>query len=93
MENNWLRVGYVMVSRALLMSMCEKQGAANGDEEAFLRVLTHVNYKTKVAWCNGVEVTCARGNPLSLLWVGRTFWGGGEDMSDASLNAALPKGL
>lgn len=64
MENNWLRVGYVMVSRALLMSMCEKQGAANGDEEAFLRVLTHVNYKTKVAWCNGVEVTCARGESV-----------------------------
>lgn len=29
-----------------------------------MRVLTHVNYKTKVAWCNGVEVTCARGESV-----------------------------
>lgn len=50
-----------MVSRALLVSMCEKQGAAKSDEEAFLRVLVHVNYQAKVVWCNGTEVICARG--------------------------------
>lgn len=64
MENNLLRTGYVMVSRALLMAMCEKQGMAITDEEAFLRILTHVNYRNAVTWYNGVEVICVRGESV-----------------------------
>lgn len=64
MENNLLKTGYVMVSRALLMEMCEKQGRAMTDEEAFLRILTHVNYKNAETWCNGAQVTCARGESV-----------------------------
>ena len=45
MDNNSLRMGYVMVSRALLLDIYGKRGAADGEEEAFLRVLTHVNYR------------------------------------------------
>lgn len=61
MENNLLKKGYVMVSRALLQKVCEKQGAACCDEAAFLRVLINVNFKPAVVFCNGVEVQCARG--------------------------------
>lgn len=64
MENNLLKTGYVMVSRALLMEMCEKQGKAMTDEEAFLRILTHVNYKNAETWCNGIRMTCARGESV-----------------------------
>ena len=53
-----------MVSRALLMEICEKQGKALTDEEAFLRILTHVNYKNVVTWFNGVQLTCARGESV-----------------------------
>ena len=48
MENNLLKKGYVMVSRALLQKVCEKQGAACCDEAAFLRVLINVNFKPAV---------------------------------------------
>lgn len=64
MKNNLLRTGYVMISRALLMNIYEKQGAALTDEEAFLRVLLCVNYKETVTMCSGVQVTCARGESV-----------------------------
>ncbi|MCD8094082.1 MAG: hypothetical protein LUF01_15145 [Bacteroides sp.] len=64
MRNNWLRTGYVMVSRALLMEMYAKQGEALTDEEAFVRVLVHVNYKSTVVCYCGVEVNCERGESV-----------------------------
>lgn len=64
MKNNLLRMGYVMVSRALLQHVYEKQGAANSDEEAFLRVLIHVNYKNVVVSYNGREIICMRGESM-----------------------------
>ena len=64
MENNLLKKGYVMVSRALLQKVCEKQGAACCDEAAFLRVLINVNFKPTVVFCNGVELQCARGESV-----------------------------
>ena len=57
-------MGYVMVSRALLMEVYGKRGAATSKEEAFLRVLTHVNYRNAVTLCNGTETTCARGESV-----------------------------
>ena len=64
MKDNLLRAGYVMVSRALLMEIYKKQGAALTDEEAFLRVLMHVNYKSVTINSCGVEVNCKRGESL-----------------------------
>ncbi|MBS7574634.1 MULTISPECIES: hypothetical protein [Bacteroides] len=64
MDLNLTNTGYVMVSRALLMSVSQKHHIASGDEEAFLRVLLHVNYKNKVLKHNGAEVTCARGESV-----------------------------
>lgn len=64
MKNNLLRMGYVMVSRALLQEICEKKGAACCEEEAFLRVLTNVNFKPAVVFCNGAGVQCARGESV-----------------------------
>lgn len=64
MDLNLINAGYVMVSRALLMSVSQKHRIASGDEEAFLRVLLHVNYKNKVLIHNGVEVSCARGESV-----------------------------
>lgn len=53
-----------MVSRALLLTMYEKQGMAITDEEAFLRILTHVNYRNAVVWHDGVEIACSRGESV-----------------------------
>ena len=64
MEEQLLCKGYVMVSRALLMEICEKRGAAKTDDEAFLRVLIHVNYKENIAWYNGIPLKCARGESV-----------------------------
>lgn len=61
MDNNSLRMGYVMVSRALLLDIYGKRGAADGEEEAFLRVLTHVNYRDTTVLHGGVQVACGRG--------------------------------
>ena len=71
MKNNLLRTGYVMVSRALLMEVYEKQGEASCNEEAFLRVLTHVNYKSTTVCINGAEVCCARGESVITFLLGR----------------------
>ena len=62
MENNALKRGYVMVSRALLVGMFENHGEALGDEEAFLRLLVHVNYRSaSVSAPLGKVLTCERG--------------------------------
>lgn len=53
-----------MVSRALLMTMYEKQGMAITDEEAFLRVLTYTNFRNATVWYNGVEIPCSRGESV-----------------------------
>ena len=41
-----------------------KKGAACCEEEAFLRVLTNVNFKPAVVFCNGAGVQCARGESV-----------------------------
>ena len=64
MKINLLNSGYVMVSRALLMEVYGKQGAALTDEEAFLRVLVHVNHKSEKTCCGKDEVICQRGESL-----------------------------
>ena len=64
MDNNSLRMGYVMVSRALLLDIYGKRGAADGEEEAFLRVLTHVNYRDTTVLHGGVQVACGRGESV-----------------------------
>lgn len=64
MKNNVLCKGYVMVSRALLMEMCEKQGSAQTDEEAFIRVLIHVNFKDAVVHCGNTDINCQRGESV-----------------------------
>lgn len=53
-----------MVSRALLLTMYEKQGMAITDEEAFLRVLTHANFRNAIVGYNGVEIPCSRGESV-----------------------------
>lgn len=57
--------GYVMVSRTLLTSIFEKHGKADSVEEAFLRVLVHVNYRdAELEWKPGRKVTCLRGESI-----------------------------
>ena len=72
MDNNSLRMGYVMVSRALLLDIYGKRGAADGEEEAFLRVLTHVNYRDTTVLHGGVQVACGRGESVISGVVGYT---------------------
>ncbi len=64
MENNLLKTGYVMVSRALLTRMFEKHGAADSDEEAFLRLLVHVNYRDAEFKTSKKKVKCLRGESI-----------------------------
>lgn len=53
-----------MVSRALLLDIYEKRGAADGEKEAFLRVLIHVNYRDATVLHGGVQVACHRGESV-----------------------------
>ena len=65
MEKKIFRSGYVMVSRTLLMSIFDKHGAADSDEEAFLRVLVHVNFAdAEFTKSSGEEFTCLRGESV-----------------------------
>lgn len=56
--------GYVMVPRALLLKVFEEHPVASGDMEAFLRVLTYVNYTDKVARYRKMNINCARGESV-----------------------------
>lgn len=64
MENNFLKTGYVMVSRALLTRMFEKHGAADSSEEAFLRLLVHANYRDAEFRTSNKKVRCLRGESV-----------------------------
>ena len=93
MDLNLTNTGYVMVSRALLMSVSQKHHIASGDEEAFLRVLLHVNYKNKVLKHNGAEVTCARGESVISYLAGPISLAGRADTPASFLSVALPTGF
>jgi len=64
MNENLLNMGYIMVSRALLVEIYEDVHEARGDAEAFLRVLTHVNFKDAIGRRNGMNIACARGESV-----------------------------
>ena len=56
--------GYVMIPRALLLRAFEENREAVGDMNAFLRVLTYVNYAEAVTKCCNIEVACRRGESV-----------------------------
>lgn len=73
-------MGYLMVSRALLMDIFEKQTVTRDDEEAFLKVLLHVNYRNAVVLYNGKPMDCARGESVITFsgWASILGWGRGH---------------
>ncbi len=78
MKDFFKEKGYVMVSRALLMRVFERQGGAEGDEEAFLRILVYANYKpSEVYFGCGRKVVCQRGDSAKsfLSWGQILGWG------------------
>ena len=56
--------GYVMIPRALLLRAFEENREAVGDMNAFLRVLTYVNYAEGMTKCCNIEVACRRGESV-----------------------------
>ena len=56
--------GYVMIPRALLLRTFEEHREAVGDMNAFLRVLTYVNYAEAMTKCCNTEVACRRGESV-----------------------------
>ena len=48
MDRNLGTTGYVMIPRALLLKAFDEHHEASGDMEAFLRILTYVNYAEAV---------------------------------------------
>lgn len=61
---NHLEKGYVIVPRETLNRLFEKHREASGYEEAYLRVLANVNYKSETCCWNGQTVVCKRGEAL-----------------------------
>ncbi|WP_044269262.1 hypothetical protein [Bacteroides timonensis] len=64
MDQNLKNAGYVMVPRALLLEVFDERREAGGDMEAFLRVLTYVNYAEMVVTREQRNVVCARGESV-----------------------------
>jgi len=78
MKDFFKEMGYVMVSRALLMRVFERHGEAEGDEEAFLRILVYANYKPSEVYLScGRKVVCQRGDSAKsfLSWGQILGWG------------------
>lgn len=59
-----LEKGYVIVSRETLNKLFEKHREATGYEEAYLRVLINVNYKSETCQWNGQTLVCKRGEAI-----------------------------
>ena len=64
MKNNLLRMGLCHGFACIATRDLREKGAACCEEEAFLRVLTNVNFKPAVVFCNGAGVQCARGESV-----------------------------
>lgn len=64
MNKNLKAVGYVMIPRDLLLRAFDEHPEAGGDMEAFLRILTYVNYAEAVVKRESKEVVCARGESV-----------------------------
>lgn len=56
--------GYIMIARALLTNICNEHPKASGNFEAFLRVLTNVNFETATFRYNGETRECKRGESI-----------------------------
>ncbi len=56
--------GYVVVPRETLNRLFEKHREATGYEEAYLRVLINVNYKSETYHWNGQTLVCNRGEAI-----------------------------
>lgn len=56
--------GYVVVPRETLNRLFEKHREATGYEEAYLRVLINVNYKSETYHWNGQILVCNRGEAI-----------------------------
>jgi len=59
-----LQKGYVIIPRNILNSLFENHHQAQDYDEAFLRVLAYVNYKSVKSQWNGHPVVCARGESI-----------------------------
>ena len=57
-------IGYVMIPRDLLLKAFDEHPEAGGDMDAFLRILTYVNYAEAVVKRESREVLCARGESV-----------------------------
>jgi len=64
MDRNLGTTGYVMIPRALLLKAFDEHHEASGDMEAFLKILTYVNYAEAVVRRVNTNVVCARGESV-----------------------------
>ena len=64
MNGNLRIAGYVMIPRDLLLKAFDEHREASGETEAFLRILTYVNYAEAVVKRTNREVSCARGESV-----------------------------
>lgn len=63
MRNN-LQKGYLIVPRKVLCGLFESHREAGGYDEAYLRVLANVNYKSVACRWNGSLLKCGRGEAI-----------------------------
>ena len=64
MDRKLKTIGYVMIPRDLLLKAFFEHPEAGGDMDAFLRILTYVNYAEAVVKRESREVLCARGESV-----------------------------
>ena len=64
MDRKLKTIGYVMIPRDLLLKAFDEHPEAGGDMDAFLRILTYVNYAEAVVKRESREVLCARGESV-----------------------------
>lgn len=59
-----LKQGYIILPKSMLKPLLECGNWKEGDLEAWLRILMHVNYSEMSCCIGGVEITCKRGEAI-----------------------------
>ena len=88
-----LKKGYLLFPKVLFEEQMKKTKGATGYFDAFILVLTHVNYSTTECTVKHYTFECRRANRLYPLLIGRNYLVGNVAGHDISSIKCMKKGL
>ena len=88
-----LKKGYLLFPKVLFEEQMKKTKGATGYFDAFILVLTHVNYSTTECTVKHYTFECRRGESVITMLIGRNYLVGNVAGHDISSIKCMKKGL